>query len=294
MWQKTKPYILVLPSFILVAALMVGGIFQGIFQSIFILNTNGNKGISFSVYKKLFKSESFWDSFIATIKISVVSTIISAILGILITLLLFLLISEKKRKQSILLWRLLQIPMLFSYLTCAYAMFLFLTQSGWVSILCYNLGLIGDMSEFPILVNDKNSIGIIIAYVWKTTPFIVLMLYPVLLKVQDNWIQVARVFGANIFKTFSEVVWPMLIEPLRTSTFIVFTFIFSAFEVPYLLGMTYPKTLGIYSYELYMKGDFSDRPIALGVNIIIFIFIMFISALYYFFNKKHKSKVDNN
>ncbi|MBU3195722.1 ABC transporter permease subunit [Clostridium algidicarnis] len=294
MWLKTKPYILVLPSFILIAALMVGGIFQGIFQSIFILNDNGSKGISFSVYKKLFKSEVFWESFIATIKISTISTIISAILGTLIILLLFLLISEKKKKQSILLWRLFQIPMLFSYLTCAYTMFLFLTQSGWVSILCYNLGFISDMSEFPILVNDKNSIGIIIAYVWKTTPFIVLMLYPALLKVQDNWIQVAKIFGANIFKTFSEIVLPMLIAPLRTSAFIVFTFIFSAFEVPYLLGVTYPKILGVYSYELYMNGDFSERPLALGINIIICMFIIFISAAYYILNKKHKDKVDNN
>ena len=41
-------------------------------------------------------------------------------------------------------------------------------------------GLIQAPADFPLLVNDRWSIGIILTYVWKEIPFITLMLLAVL------------------------------------------------------------------------------------------------------------------
>ena len=57
------------------------------------------------------------------------------------------------------------------------------------------------MEAFPSIVNDINSCGIIFTYIWKATPFIILMLLPVVQRVEDSWLEIARVLGAKR-KTF--------------------------------------------------------------------------------------------
>ncbi|WP_138205581.1 ABC transporter permease [Haloimpatiens lingqiaonensis] len=288
MWQRIKPYIFVLPAFLVASTLILGGLIEGVLGSLGVSYLQDSEAISFRFYRELLHSKDFWKSSFLTLKISIISTVIAAILGLIIIFILFLM-RIKKKNHATGLWRIFQIPMLFSYLIGAYAIFLLLSQSGWISSICYRLGIIKSMNAFPILVNDERSIGIITAYVWKTTPFMVLMLYPVLLKVENNWWYVASTLGANRFNFFKEVVLPMLKSPLTSAAFIVFSFSFSAFEVPYLLGVSYPKALGVYSYEMYVNGNFSNRPLALATNIIIFLFIIFIAILYYFLRNKEEN-----
>jgi len=41
------------------------------------------------------------------------------------------------------------------------------------------------------------------------------------------------------------------------------------FEVPYLLGVTYPKFISVFAYDIYFNGELSTRPLALAANFIL-------------------------
>ncbi|HSP22797.1 MAG TPA: ABC transporter permease, partial [Planococcus sp. (in: firmicutes)] len=83
-----------------------------------------------------------------------------------------------------------------------------------------------------------------------------------------------------------EIVLPIILPAWTIAAFIVFVFTFSAFEVPYLLGVTYPSMLPVYSYQLYTSGTLTDRPEALAVNIILAALTILLGLAVYFFSKR--------
>ena len=159
--------------------------------------------------------------------------------------------------------------MLVPHVTAAYLIMILLMKSGWLSSIAYFVGITKSMESFPSVVNDPNSLGIILTYIWKETPFIMLMIFPIMNRTQDSWLEIARVFGARRQEFFVEVILPLIIPTWLSSVLIVFAFTFSDFEVPYLLGVTYPKFISVYSYNMYYNGQLSDRPLALAANFIL-------------------------
>lgn len=295
MLQNKKPYLLILPALLTISILFIGGISEGFLKSIGIKTIIGESNFTIKYYSGLLLSNEFWDSFFITLRISLISTVTSGILGMIITYCLFIIKSNKSFKKMTFSLRFIQIPLLFPYLISAYLIFLLFTQSGLISRIVYNLGIIDSMGEFPILVNDKFGIGIIITYVWKTCPFVVLMLYPIILKMKKSWVEVGRVLGANKLLIFKEVLFPLLVRPFIMACFIVFSYTFLAFEVPYLLGVTYPKTLSVYAYQLYTSGKLIERPTVMAINMIS-IFFIGISGIvtYKVYKKRIKWKKDEN
>ncbi|WZL73347.1 ABC transporter permease subunit [Clostridiaceae bacterium 35-E11] len=290
MWQKNKPYILIFPALVTIVGLFAGGFFEGFLQSIGLTSFMGVSRFSLYAYKKLLNTSEFWDAFLLTLRIALIATGISAAIGMLVVFCLFWMQSEKKGSKALLWQRFFQIPMLFPYLIAAYLIFLMCVQSGWISRIFFHLGLIKKMEDFPILVHDSFGWGIIIAYVWKTAPFMVLMLYPALMKVKFSWIELGYVFGANRLKFFVEVVFPLLAPVWKMTSFIVFSYTFLAFEIPFLLGVTYPKVLSVYAYQIYMNGDLIDRPMAMAVNVLIILCIAVLGGICYILDSKREKE----
>jgi putative spermidine/putrescine transport system permease protein len=274
----------------LVVVLFFGGILEGFMQSIG-LHSLGVVPFTLKFYKEVIISTEFWESFFLTARIAIISTLISSLLGMWVIVCLFLIRKGEKREKTLLMQRLFQIPMLFPYLIAAYFVFFMLGQSGWIARVLVHMGIIQKMGDFPVIVNDSFGWGIIFTYVWKTTPFVVLMLYPVILQIYDSWIEVGRVFGANPFKFFRAIVFPLLISPWKTSAFIILSYTALAFEVPYLLGVTYPKALSVYSYEIYMNGNLTDRPKAMVINIILTMMLLVVGWIFYLLGNYKFSKL---
>lgn len=131
------------------------------------------------------------------------------------------------------------------------------------------MGWTDSIEQFPILINVTFGWGIILTYAWKEAPFVILMIWPVLHRIQTEWLFAARVHGANSWSYVRVVVIPLLVPVWAVTSFILFAFTFSAFELPYLLGVTYPKLLPDLSYELYMTGEWASRQDAMAVNMIL-------------------------
>ncbi|MCZ8516964.1 sugar ABC transporter permease [Paenibacillus filicis] len=258
-----------MPAILIILVLFFGGLIEGLIQSLGYFPAAGQSRFSLFAYEELLRSDEFWSSLLLTLRISVLSTFAAGILGLIAAICLFMLGKSVGSDWKNFWQRLFGFPLLVPHLTGAYLIVLLFIQSGWISRIAFHLGWIKEIQDFPVWINDPFGSGIILAYAWKEAPFIALMMYPVLLRILGSWYEAARVFGASPGKFVREIVLPLVFPALLSSSFIVFAFTFSAFEIPFLLGVTYPKMLPVLSYELYTGGELSQRPEALAVNVIL-------------------------
>lgn len=289
MWQRSKPYWLIAPATIFMLFLFIGGMWEGLMQSVGLFPADDLSQFSGEAYKRLFNREDFWTSLWLTFRIAFLSTLFAGIMGMVITVLLVML----KRKgfiRSTSSWlRLIQLPLTIPHFVGAYFIVMMFMQSGWLARFFFLIGWIEEPGQFPVFINDPNGWGIILTYTWKEVPFIVLMLYPVFIRIQDKWREVAQVFGAGEKEFFNQVTIPLVLPAWLHACLIVFAFTFSAFEVPFLLGMTYPQMLPVLSYELYTNGELSDRPEALAINVILALLTAILGLIAYRFGQRFRS-----
>jgi putative spermidine/putrescine transport system permease protein len=283
MWLKIKPYVLVLPTIGAIVLLFCGGLFGGLLHSFGYFPAAGQDEFHIQAYERLLHSDDFWDSLLLTLCVAAVSSIAAGVLGFAISIGLLMMGQSVKSR---LLYRIYQWPLTIPHLVGAYLMVLLFMQSGWLSSILACFGFIEEMTDFPVLINERQGFGIILAYVWKEAPFVSLMVYPVLVRIHGSWREAARVFGANDWKFIRHIVLPLVMPAWISATFIVFAFTFSAFEVPYLLGVTYPRLLPVYSFQLYTSGALADRPEALAVNVLIAVMTAVLGLVAYRLSKR--------
>lgn len=286
MLQKSKPYLLLLPAVGTLVLLFFGGLFDGLLKSLGYFPAIGETRFEITAYTQLFQSVEFWDSLVLTARVALLASVIAALLGGVLAVSLFMLNHSTKSAVPHLWHRLFQLPLTIPHLVGGYIIVLLFMQSGFLSKIFATVGWLDQIMDFPVLINDSFGWGIILTYAWKEAPFVSLMIYPVLTRIHRSWRDVARVFGANKWNFLREIVFPVLLPAWTIAAFIVFVFTFSAFEVPYLLGVTYPSMLPVYAYQLYTSGTLADRPEALAVNIILAVLTMLLGFVVYYFSKR--------
>ncbi len=258
-WYRNNSWSLaLLPAFLFTFCLVVYGLFMAAQESVTGLN-----GISLDAYRSILANQTFLDSLLYSLRIAVISTLLSLALGLIVTKALF------EALQNHLARTIVWLPMLFPHFVWGYMMILLFSQTGWFSTLLHGLSIIDSPEQFPVLTNDRYGIGIIITYTLKEIPFVVLMLLPVYAQLNRDLPRVVETLGGNRWHVFKTVEWPWLFPVLMEAGLIVFAFILAAFEVPYLLGTTYPKMVSVLAYEWFYQGDWSRRPESFAVMILV-------------------------
>ena len=162
----------------------------------------------------------------------------------------------------------LQLPLAVPHLLVAIALLRLLSQSGLLARVALALGLRPSM--LPSLVNDDWGLGIALAYVWKEGPFVAVL---VLASLRGETLQleaVARNLGASPWRVLRDVTLPAALPSVGMGALLAFAYTFGAFEVPRLLGQTYPSMLGVWSWRRYTDSDFTGRPEAMVLSVLIF------------------------
>ncbi|HAS80154.1 MAG TPA: hypothetical protein DCR90_04520 [Fusobacteriaceae bacterium] len=280
-WQKVKDHLGILPSIILISILFWSGILKS-FQQIF----------NYDMLKKIINNDELLSSLIYTTKLSLYSIILVAIISIIGIYILYLLSTEIEIKKLNIIKIFLLSPMYIPYLLGGYMISTLISQSGIISTLCYKLGWISSMKEFPILVNESHGYSIILTYGWKASPFIILMVYSTIIKINNEWLDVAKVYGVNRYHFFKEEKNKIIFPIYLCSLFVVFAHIFASFEVPYLLGITYPRTLSVLAYEKYSRNSIANREEVMIINSIIILLTASVALIIYKLNKSIGEKVE--
>mgnify|MGYP002063890942 CR=1 FL=1 len=270
--------VLVAPALLVVVVLFGGGLVLGLIQSLTNFPAAAPDRLTFEHFVNVLSDPDFLHSLMLTLYISTTSTAIAAVLSILLALVL-LSLSVKYRFVHFIF----KIPLTVPHLVIAVAVVFMLSPTGFFSRLALKFGLIDSSASFPLLINDHRGVGIILAYVWKEIPFITLMILSVLRNRGVELLEVGRTLKAGPWQRFRYITLPTISPSLGAACLIVFAYTFGAFEIPFLLGQTYPMMLPVWAYKNYSDVDLLARPegIATGIIIagVIIVAIVFSQAL---------------
>ncbi|MGD9096995.1 MAG: sugar ABC transporter permease [Desulfobacterales bacterium] len=267
--------LMLLPALAVVVLLFGGGLALGVLQALGYLPGAGLTRLSGGHFARVLSDPDFFLSLGMTLYISVVSTLLAAGISIVAALVLDRMAGRYRSVHFI-----FQLPLTVPHLVIAVALIFMLAPAGLLARSAVAVGLIQTPAEFPLLVNDRWSIGIILTYVWKEIPFITLMLLAVLRNAGRDLIDVGRTLKAGAWQRFRHITLPTIFPALGAASLIVFAFTFGAFEVPYLLGRTYPMTLPVRAYKHYSDIDLMARPegIATGLLIALVVAVAVVTA----------------
>ncbi|WP_427340243.1 ABC transporter permease [Caloranaerobacter sp. DY30410] len=269
---KMKPYILLIPALTILIGIFISGLIMGLVQSFGYFSVIGLKDFTLRYYFEVLTDKDFLQSLRFSFYISLISSVIAVVVGVILAY--SILRSRYKKRIEKFIYKL---PIIVPHTIAALLVYNLFSQSGIVPRILYNIGIIDSQSQFPSLVFDRFGIGIVIAYLWKEIPFIAMVVYTVLSNINNRLVEVALNLGANNRQVFWHILLPLIMPSIFSSFIIIFAFSFGAFEVPYLLGPTTPKTLPVKAYIEYTNPDLTNRPYTMVINMIItFISVLFV------------------
>jgi putative spermidine/putrescine transport system permease protein len=257
-------WLLLLPTVALLGVLFVGGLAVGVAQSLGWLSLVPVAAPSLAYYREALGGRDFARSLGLTLYIAAAATALAAALSLGLALLL------RRAFRGVWALRLLvQLPLPVPHLVAAVGVALLLAQSGILARLLYAAGLLADQADFPPLVNDRGAVAVILTYVWKEVPFITLVTIAALRGAGTELEVVARNLGATPWRAFRYVTLPLVGPAVLGAATIVFAYTAGAFEVPLLLGQSYPRVLAVEAYARYQETDLAARPGALALNTVL-------------------------
>jgi len=154
-------------------------------------------------------------------------------------------------------------------------------QYGIVSEGLASLGLIGDASAM-LSTGTGAMISLIVADVWKTTPFMALIILGGLQTIDNTLYESARVDGAKRFQQFFRITLPLLKNTIMVAVIFRSLDTFKVFDLVYVLTAGGPanatETLSVYAYRLmFRQMNFGSGS---AVAVVVFVCIAILSIIY--------------
>lgn len=220
-----------------------------------------------------------------TTYVSLTSTALALGLGVTVALVFRRLFSGSR------VWAfLLQFNLPVPHLVGALAMILLLGQSGLLARIAGSGGFIDGPASFPALVFDSRGIAVIVEYVWKEVPFFALITLGVLGSAPDGHEVVAATLGAGRLKRFRYVIVPLLAPVMLPASVVVFAFTFGTFEVPLLLGGSFPEALPVLAYRRFTNVDLAARPEAMAAGVVMMVIISLTALVYVSLGRRYAER----
>ena len=194
-WLLCAPAVIVMVA---VTAYPIGYAIYLSFQRYILSAPQLNKFVGFSNYAAVLSSQFWWHALIVTIVITVVSVAVELVLGMLLALLMYRTIFGRGTVRTTML-----IPYGIVTIVAAFGwQYAWTPSTGYLSALFHN--------SAP-LTNTNEAIAIIIlAEIWKTTPFMALLLMAGLSLVPEDLLKAAKVDGATAWQRFWRISVPLM------------------------------------------------------------------------------------
>lgn len=275
-FKNKREYLKLLTIVIPFLFLFVFGIFLTLLQSfgISLPVKSGYHGLA--AYKELLSDSWFLESSIFSISIAIKSSIYSMLLG---TILAYWLWQQPLKEQKKLI--VYKIPLILPHIVAAFFIQLIFSRTGLISAVMFNIGFIDNIKSFPELVYSPKGIGIILAYIYKEVPFVILIQLANYSRIDKKLTIAAENLGAGRIMIFFRVILPNLLPSINSTIIILFLYTLGAFEIPFLLGASRPEMLPIFIYNLYFNSSLSQRPLAMAALILLFLFSSIFIMIYY-------------
>lgn len=165
------------------------------------------------------------------------------------------------------------LPLLTSAVIRNFGWIVILGRKGILNTTLLNMGLINQPIELLYTVT-----GVIIALVHVLLPFMVLVLYSVLVGMDLNVESAAASLGASPAKVFWYVTLPLSMPGIIAGTLLVFSICVSFYITPALIGGAKVQLMATEIYDLITNQ--SNWPFASALSVIVLVVVLFITKFY--------------
>lgn len=243
------------------------------------LTTNGFQAIfnGLANYAIIFQSGQWWQALRFTVGYAIVTVVVEVILGMLMALTLNALIRGRGMAMAILLlpWSLITV------VSAEVWSYLYNASYGLIDYLLVTLHITQNAVNWlgsPLLAMT----AVAIADIWKTTPFVALILVAGLKGIDPSIYEAAQLDGAGRLGTFFRVTLPLLRSSLLVAVLFRVLQSFGLFDLPFVLTQGGPGTstqpLAMLAYRA-MFSNFEFGP-GSGVAVLTVAAVLLVSVLF--------------
>ena len=163
--------------------------------------------------------------FMRSIVLAVIATVVCLVLAFPLS---FMLSRMRVSRQSMMLM-LIMLPMWMNFLLRTYAWMSLLETNGLINRF---LGLFG-LGPFQMI----NTAGaVVLGMVYNYSPYMILPLYTIMVKIDQSVIEAAQDLGANVWRVVTKVLIPLSMDGITTGITMVFVPSVSTFIISRMLG----------------------------------------------------------
>lgn len=234
-----------------------------------------SKGFTGRHWQAVLMDPNIWGAMALSMGMAVVVLGLSAVLALCTALVL--------RKPLEGRWAFLgYLPLTMPPLVAAFWVFQLLSRGGWLSRL---MGF-ERPEDFPELVNDAAHVGVLLALVMLTFPFLTLLfLAQARAAGLPSLMQAAQTLGASSWQAVWRVAVPVLLFRTRPALLLYGLFLVGAYEVPLLLGRQSPRMLSVLIAQKFRRFDLLELPQAYVLTCLYAAFVVLVVL----FNKSRKN-----
>lgn len=273
-------YLLVAPALLCIIAIALYPVLNAFKLSLYYMKLQligMTHFIGFQNYISLFNDPRFRSASINTVIFTIVSVSLELVIGMIMALLM-----NKKFKGTGLVRAAILIPWAIPTIVSALMWkFIYNDQFGLLNDILLRMGIINSYKAW--LGSPSLAMGsAIFADVWKTAPFMALLLLAGLQNISYEFYEAAKVDGAGSIRRFFSITLPLLKPTILVALIFRTLDAFRVFDLIFVMTGGGPgnstETLTIYAYKtLFRNLDFG---IGSAIAVVIFIFVFVFAMIY--------------
>lgn len=267
-----------MPAFVVMLLVTAYPILQAIWNSFFayrLTDPDNREFVGLNNYVVSFSDSVFWSAMLATVIITVITVVIELVLGFVIALVMHRIVLPRRTLRTVVLipYSIITVVSGFTWL------FMYQTDTGFVNR--WTSWVPGVSDNYDWFGSFWPSIFVIcLSEIWKTTPFMSLLLLAGLAQVDTSMEEAAKVDGASWMQVLTKVILPnmkpaiMVAVLFRTlDAFRIFDNIFimtgGANGTNSLSGLIYRQTI-----------DRTEIGLGSALSVILFLCVLLIAAVF--------------
>ncbi|QFP65302.1 ABC transporter permease [Brucella anthropi] len=243
MSHRLTGILLVAPALAIVLLLFIVPLFGSITGA---FNVSGEWGTgNFTKAFELYSSDIIFTFVIVTLSSLLIALFSIAIGG-------YLTLGSNPRAVTVLRW-LYRWPLFIPFIVVGQILRTFLAKNGLMNSLLIETGVLTPLQAMSFL--DWR--GIVIAFVWKQTPFVTLLLAGAMASIDRSTIESARNLGAGRLRILIEIVLPQVRQTLLVGLILSFVTMMSVLSVPLMINAQSPTMITAnMAFRINAYGDY--------------------------------------
>jgi multiple sugar transport system permease protein len=240
-WEGLLPYWLILPTVVYLGLFFVWPMIQGF--GLALRDENG--AWTTSAIETMVDDAAFGEAMSFTFLLILVIVPIQFVLAFGMALLL----NARLRGGGIFLYIFL-LPLAISDLAAGIAWSAIFTERGYLNTVLGDVGVL----EQPFIFLDPTSttqlvLVVAVAEIWRSTTFMMVILFAGLQGIPRDYVEAAEVFGAGFFQRVRHVIFPMLKPSIQVALLLRLIFAFEVFAVVIALAGSGATVLAAEAYK---------------------------------------------